>query len=134
MLNKSLIMFIISVFEASSLNTAAILRLLKTGFIGMSIEDISLLENYCFRWNVKGEMWESDFISREHYEDEKRQSMQVKQLEKINGLREQVAIPLLKFRDNSKNATGAEISLALFKLMQEFGVGECFFKNKTIYE
>ena len=123
-LNKSLIMFIISVFEASSLNTAAILRLLKTGFIGMSIEDISLLENYCFRWNVKGEMWESDFISREHYEDEKRQSMQVKQLEKINGLREQVAIPLLKFRDNSKNATGAEISLALFKLMQEFGVEE----------
>ena len=123
-LHKSLIMFVISVFEAASLNTAAILRLLKTGFVGMKVEDISLLENYCFRWNVKGEMWESDFISREHYEDEKRQSMQVRQLEKINALRRQVAIPLLKFRDKSKNATGAEISFALFELIQEFGVEE----------
>ena len=123
-LHKSLIMFILSVFEASSLNTAAILRLLKTGFVGMSVEDISLLENYCFRWNVKGEMWESDFISRDHFEDEKRQSREAKHLEKINTLRRQIAIPLLNFRNKAKNANGAEISSALFELIEEFDVEE----------
>ncbi len=42
-------------------DTDTILRYAKTHLTGISVKDTAILENYCFRWNIKGHMWEKKF-------------------------------------------------------------------------
>ncbi|MGN0642553.1 MAG: PD-(D/E)XK nuclease family protein [Huintestinicola sp.] len=61
---KPLMLFITSALElaaAKDISTEAMLRYLKTGLSGISGDDISKLENYCYSWDIDGKMWDESF-------------------------------------------------------------------------
>lgn len=72
-LHKTLVLFITSLFDIliqKKPETETILRFIKTGFLKIkknnafryiSIDEISMLENFCYQWNVNGYMWLNDF-------------------------------------------------------------------------
>ncbi|MGN0665456.1 MAG: PD-(D/E)XK nuclease family protein [Huintestinicola sp.] len=61
---KPLMLFISSALELAAsreYSTEAMLRYLKTGLAGVSDESISLLENYCYCWDIDGPLWKKPF-------------------------------------------------------------------------
>ena len=48
---------VISAIEATKLSTEGILRFHKTGLGTLTYEEISLLENYTYLWNIDGNVW-----------------------------------------------------------------------------
>ncbi len=87
--------------KSLNLSTENILGFLKSGISLMSIEDISLLENYTYLWNINGDMWLNEwdmdvrgFVTEEPDEQDKIE------LEKINNLRKTAIKPILNFKDS----------------------------------
>lgn len=82
----------------SSFNSENIFNLLKTGLYVLNREEISLLENYTYLWNINGNLWcqewnmnPNGFVADPKNEyDEK--------LDKLNSLRKRVVEPILRFR------------------------------------
>lgn len=62
--HKALIIFVRTALKlacAKRFSSEDILRCVKTGFSGLDIEQTNILEEYCYKWNVDGEMWEEPF-------------------------------------------------------------------------
>lgn len=93
------------------LSTELILRLLKSGISGVSPTDTALLENYCYRWGIDGDMWLSPFTG----EDDS--------LEQIESLRVSVIGPIRILRSKiQKSETAAEICVLLYKYLTDSGI------------
>ena len=110
-MHKSLMLLVMSIFEIAVQkhpNTESVLRYAKTGLLGLPYSLISALENYCYKWNVDGEMWEHEFVISENSADNF-----------INDARMKLINPLLKFKKETKNATGEVICEALYRLFIE---------------
>lgn len=42
---------------ARGVETERVMRYLKTGLVGLTTEEISLIENYCYLWQIRGSAW-----------------------------------------------------------------------------
>ena len=112
---------------AKSFTTENILRFHKSGIGVLSYEEISLLENYTYLWNIKGSMWEKDwdmnpagFVSEFKEKD-------TKALKKINELRKTAVTPLLNFK-NSFKGSSKDMARAIVKLLDECNANTAFLK------
>lgn len=108
----SLIIYALSALEAASsrkLSTEKILNLVRSPLSSLNEEEVSCLEDYCLRWNVDSDMWLSEFAASEQDFD----------LEAVNSARKKVIEPLVKFRENIKNATASEISSAFSEYLKD---------------
>lgn len=115
--SMSLIIFALSALEAVSSNkpkTDSILRLVRSAFSPLNHEEVSLLEDYCLRWNVEGDMWLSDFTASDRGDD----------LEAVNRVRVKVITPLEKFRSAIKNASAAEGCSAFAQYLKEIDLAQ----------
>lgn len=83
-------------------NNNAIFAMLKTGYAGISAEEIDDLENYAREYNIRGTMWTRDFKYGSH-------SFGEEELARLNEIRARVAAPIVKLRELAKNSadTGA---------------------------
>ena len=94
-LNKNvLVKYVVSLIEIFAQNWSyeAMFSYLKAGFLDIDREILYDLENYCLRWNIKGNKWytgEWNFYSETE-----------EQIERIKYAREQIVKPLLEFRNN----------------------------------
>lgn len=77
---------LLDLLTAKKLRSEHIFRILKSGILDHSLTDVSLLENYCYKWGVDGEMWEAPFEA----EDEA--------LELLEGMRESFIAPVMKLK------------------------------------
>ena len=89
--------------NALDFSTQNILNFLKSGISVLNTEEISLLENYAFLWNITGSMWLENwdmnvrgFVSDEPTDDD------LKLLEEINTLRKKAVKPIIKFKEKFK--------------------------------
>lgn len=99
-LHKSPVLFILSLLDLmvqSSFSTEILLRYLKTGLVGFSLEEIALLENYAYYWSIDGILWEETFLPQEGYPD-------------MEELRKKLIMPLQKLRRCLLPADAAPIS------------------------
>ncbi|MDO5555789.1 MAG: helicase-exonuclease AddAB subunit AddB [Clostridia bacterium] len=108
-----LVKYVLAIFEvlAKNWSSSAVWSYIKTGFVDIKREDIYILENYCKKWNIKGNKW---------YKEDWKYDSQNKDIEKLNELRKKVVTPLIKFKqklENKKNAT--EITKALYQFLEE---------------
>lgn len=110
-LKKALITLVMSVFSGVSLNTESILCIAKTGFAGVTTEEASELENYCFEWGIKGGMWAEDFA----FACDEREA-------RVNLTRKYLVEPLEEFKNKTENADGGRICTALYELLEKYGV------------
>lgn len=118
---KPLIRLILSAFDTvnSSFNTESILTMLKTGLTTAADDDICLLENYVYMWDIKGIRWKRPFTMNPGGNTNE---VDEKALEKLERLRQSIIEPMMRFSDRLNSAeNGADISRALYLLLTELG-------------
>lgn len=115
---NTLIKFIIAMLEIFSKNWSfdSVFNYLKIGLLDISNEDIYLLENYCMKWGIKG----TKFYNREfNYE-------QINDIqEKLENIRKQFVLPLVKFKENVKNEkTVLQITKEIYNFLIDNKINE----------
>lgn len=120
---QPLLVFVKHLFTAvrSGYNSEEIFKYLKSGLAGLDAEQISLLENYAYVWQISGSAWGEEWTNNPKGFEEMH-DYDLEKLGKINALRERVIAPLKNFRQRCKNATALEISTAVFELFRQIDV------------
>lgn len=101
-----------------------VLSILKTQLTDNSVEEISVFENYLYKWNLNYKSLCTEFtlnpsgFSKEFSDENKAQLLIC---EKV---RKSVVEPLNSFKEKTKSENGIEISKALYKLLLEMNVPE----------
>ncbi|MBR3844825.1 MAG: hypothetical protein IKM39_04890, partial [Clostridia bacterium] len=106
---------------ANGMDTPFILSLLKTGLTPLTLEEVSLLENYTFTWGIRGSQWLKEF--RRHPDGAKEPSPAM--TARLNTLRRQVIAPLLSLKDACKKGkTCKDYAAALYEYLHTMQVFE----------
>lgn len=104
---------LLDIISSDSYNTESILKYLKTGLSGIEIVEISKLENFCYKWNIKGKKWLKPFIP----DDGNPETDEFLECEKI---RKQVIEPLEKLKNSvSDDVTAEVICFNIYKFITE---------------
>jgi ATP-dependent helicase/nuclease subunit B len=95
-----------------------ILRYLKTGLAGFTVEEIAQIENYILIWDIKGgERWSREWTGNPSG-FENAGDMAAKELEVINGLRERIYKPIAQLKEKMEDG---DMALALYEFLCENG-------------
>ena len=110
--------FVVSAVRAAiSFDTTDILRYLKAGFSGLSVNEISKLENYAFVWSINGKKWLQPWnLNPDGLKENK--NNEVFENSELNNLREKAIKPLIALK---KGLFGnvSDMCKAVFKLMSD---------------
>ncbi len=105
-------------------STDSLLELLKTGVSGFTAEEISDLENYAFLWKITGAGWREEFVRHPQGFGKEFTEEDGAFLQYLNGLRTRLVDPLQRFAASTRDATGEEISQAVYTLLTDYGLEE----------
>lgn len=103
--------------DALDFSTKNILAFHKTGIGTIEIDDISIIENYTYLWNIDGKQWldEWQLDPRGFVSSEDGENIDTEKLQYINDLRKRAIAPLIsfkeKFKGNAKDMATAIIQL-----------------------
>ena len=113
---------------ADSLGNESLMRYIKTGLTGLDTQEISLLENYCYTWQISGRKWLSDWTQNPggftdpEYTDE---ALLEEQLEELNALRVKVITPVAKLKDTlSGGINGKDAAAAIWKFITDIKLSD----------
>ncbi|MEI6579797.1 MAG: PD-(D/E)XK nuclease family protein, partial [Eubacteriales bacterium] len=125
-ITQPLITFVRSAVEiaANGFSLDAVMRYLKTGLAGFSIEDISTLENYALLWNMNGNRWLQEWTAHPGGYGNELFNEDAKLLAYLNTLRASVTKPLAKLKSSFEDADGEAVAKAIFDLLVEVNAGE----------
>lgn len=101
---------LLQIISNNSFNTDDILRYIKNPITNISFERISDLENYCYKWNVKGKMWLEDFLEDDNLT--------------ANNTRENIIKPILQLKELIKDKTCLEVCRTIFEFMEKQSIRE----------
>lgn len=110
-LNTSVMVFIISALEFAANkvpDTAVIMNYAKSQLTGIGYNNIAMLENYCFKWNIDGKLWLDEFCFDENKEAEKVRAKLIK--------------PLIELKNKLDGVDGNEICHEIYNYLNEIGV------------
>lgn len=95
-------------------DTENVFKLLKTGLLNFTVEEISSLEDYCYIWDIKGSDWKHNWeMSINGLKTDEDSDYDNESLEKINELRVKVYTIISNFK-NKFDGTPIERSKAVF--------------------
>lgn len=120
---SALVIYLKSIFDCvitRKWSTEKLLRYVKSPLSDFFDYDICDLENYCIKWNVEGNMWDTDFTAP----CDKSSS-----LEHINKTRQRIIEPLSNFKSVCSHATSQEICLALYTLLDDIKLSQQMFSK-----
>lgn len=100
---------LLDILTAKKIRSEHIFRILKCGILDISLTDISLLENYCYKWEVEDELWNEPFTAPDN------------NLELLEKLRNTITVPLMKLKKRLNRKISAE---KICKLLYDYLV-EC---------
>lgn len=114
--------FALEAFDAvqSGFATDSLLEMLKTGVSGFTPEEISDLENYVFLWKIGGSGWREEFIRHPRGFGQPMEDADRETLAYLNDLRQRLIAPLQSFAAATRDASGAEISQAVYDLLAAY--------------
>lgn len=111
-----------------------LISLLKCGFCGYSVEEIALLENYIFLWDIRSSGWKEPFTRSIFGVDQPANEEELTQhtltLLSFNAIREHLYRAFSDFRIKAKDGTVSQIAGALSSLLEDLRVRETV--NKRI--
>ncbi len=122
---NSLIRLILSAFDIvhSSFSTESILTFLKTELTDISSEEVCILENYAYMWDIRGKRWTEEFTMNPNgneMSDGRKQEASDTELQEIEAIRKRAISPMMSFSENVANArSGGDISKSVYKLLQD---------------
>lgn len=103
--HKSLIIFVSTALVLASKGCPSAeewLRYAKTGFAGIDNIQCSILEDYCYKWSVEGEMWLAPFRISDDNDNAAEEARRL------------LTEPVAELRVKSRGATAAEICRAVY--------------------
>ena len=92
---------LLDLLTARKFRSEQVFRLLKCGLLKPGLEEVSLLENYCYKWGIDGDTWLEQFTAPDEMLDE---------LEK---LRAYIVDPIMKLRGSLRHSCTAEKACGL---------------------
>lgn len=99
-----------------------LLQMMKTGLLGFSPHSVALLENYVFRWNIRGGRWRQEWDWNPEGLSVRVDERTVRQLGYLNLLRKRAAEPLDKLTAslarNGKRVNGRQFGEAVYRYLQ----------------
>lgn len=108
LMHTSIMILITSILEIAAnkkMDSELIFKYAKTQLVGVGYQSVSRLENYCYKWNVDGDLWLKPFEFDKNDE--------------IENIRENLVTPIIKFKKTCVDATGHDICIALYALLEE---------------
>lgn len=112
---------------ARGFRTEAVLRLSKTGMTPVTLEEISVLENYVLQWRIDGKKWLSDWRENPKGLGAALGDKEREELERLNEIRLKIVTPLERFRESCKENDGLGIAKAIYNLLKEENVSTQLF-------
>lgn len=104
---------LLDIISSDTYNTENILKYLKTGLSETELIEISKLENFCYKWNIKGKKWLEPFIP----DDGNPETDEFLECEKI---RKKVIEPLERLKNSvSDDVTVDVICFNIYKFITE---------------
>ena len=118
--------FVLGAFQAvqGGYQTEDLLELLKTGVSGFTAEEIASLENYAYLWKLSGPGWRQEFTRHPRGFGQELTPEDQGELARLNSLRQRLMGPLERFAARTREATGGEISQAVYLLLLAFNLEE----------
>ncbi len=113
---------------ADNMSNESVIRLIKTGLTGLTTEEISLVENYCYTWRISGKKWLNEwtanpdgFVSPEYVDEEETGA----KLEKLNALRELIITPVSALKQALSGGVDGKAAVeALWKFLGDVNLAE----------
>ena len=110
--SNPIIVLIISALEMQSrrYNYETMFRYIKSGLLGIDIEDISLLENYVLANGIRGKKWfEEKWNYRvNHRLNDEENEYEIEIIERVNEIRKIVINPIIKLQEKIKGKNKAK--------------------------
>lgn len=101
---------LLDIISKREFNSELIFRCMKCGLLDISLTDISLLENYCYKWGIDGELWEQSFTADDIH------------LEKLEQIRRSFIEPVIKLKRRlSKNLPANRFCMYLYEYLCRCG-------------
>ncbi len=125
-LNQPVMVFVLSLFDllVDGIKTETVLRFLKTGLYGFTVEEIAMLEEYCLAWNISSSNWKKEWKENPSGFGVTFSNEDKSRLETLNELRARVVGPVLALKNKITNANGETISRELFTFLRNVGVDD----------
>jgi len=103
----------------SSFGTESVLGFAKSPAAGLALTDVCALENYCYTWGVRGQVWLDDFGNNPRglagpLTQEDREALSA-----INATRAAVVAPLLTLREGLKDPDGRKFAGAAYDFLTQ---------------
>lgn len=99
----------------------AVMAFAKNLCVGISLYEVSALENYVYMWSVKGGGWLSDFTNHVDGMEREWDEYSTAKLAEINATRKAVVEPLTGLKAKLKGANGVQFATALYEFLEETG-------------
>ncbi len=121
--NQPLVSFVAALIElcADSFSSDSVFRLCKTGLMGLTTEEISEIENYCFMWDISGKGWLAPFTENPDGLGERMSTERTETLARINGIRERIVAPVETLKKNIDGKSGRECIRLIYEFLRENG-------------
>lgn len=112
------VIFLKNLFECiipQRYHTDDVLRYIKSPLFSLNEIEVTNLEDHCITYNIDGDMWLQPFGAHDTKHDVP---------SNLEEIRRKIIEPLEKFREASREATGAKICEALFELLRTIRFSE----------
>jgi len=96
----------------------------RSPLMGLSADEISLLENYCYVWSVRQSEWKKPFVKNPSGMTGEITQQDRALLDKLNELRIAVTAPVQRFAREIKAANGSSMAKGLWQLLQDINAAE----------
>ena len=124
--NQPLISFVLSLIGlcAKGFSSDGIFCLCKTGLMGLTAEEISEIENYCFIWDITGAKWLVPFTENPDGLGEKMTDERLTALERLNLIRERIVLPVASLKEKLDGLTGKQAISLVYSFLRENKIDE----------
>ena len=123
-LAQPLMAFMLSLFDilTEGFTSEYVLRFLKTGLYGFTIEEISLVEDYVLMWRTKQSEWKNEWTGNPEGFGVEFNEYSEQKLKTINDLRARIVGPIVSLKNKITETNGETISRELFAFLRNTGV------------
>lgn len=125
-LTQPLMAFMLSLFDilTDGFDTESVLRFIKTGLYGFSVEEISLIEDYSLMWQKKASEWKNEWTDNPEGFGVEFNDYSTEKLKNINELRAKIVGPILSLKNRIADTDGETVSRELFMFLRNAGIDE----------
>lgn len=136
---KSVILFVRCLFDIviNGITREVVLDLLKTGLTGISVEDISLFENYTIQWGIDYDRFLKEFtLSVRGFSEAEDTDSDKRELQRINETRKKITdiMQFFKEKTTGKTKTVRKFSEAVYSVFVYTNLPQCLKFYEEEYE